>query len=52
MIVGIQFKFLYEMGEVYLKIKSDDDKTFNKNVKKIKIINIIFYILSIIAFIV
>ncbi len=52
MIVGIQFKFLYEMREVYLKITSDDAKTFFENMKKIKPIQIIFYVLSVIAFIV
>ena len=38
MIVGIQFKFLYEMGEFYFKITSDDPKVYQINLKKIKAI--------------
>ena len=38
MIVGIQFIFLYDMGEVYFKITSDDPKVYQNNLKKIKAI--------------
>ena len=50
MIVVVQFKFLYEMGEVYIKISSDNPIAFQENFRKIKLLHLIFYIVVLISF--
>jgi hypothetical protein len=49
--IGIQFRFVYEMGEVYIKITSDDPQDSFKNQKALKYRFILLYSLEAALFI-
>ena len=44
--IGIQFRFVFEMGEVYIKITSDDPQDSFKNQKALKYRFILLYSLE------
>jgi hypothetical protein len=51
MMIAIQFQFVKEMGEVYIKITSDDPNHLQSNLKALKRKFILLFTLEFIAFV-
>lgn len=51
MMIAIQFQFVYEMGEVYIKITSDSPDELFQSLKALKTKFIILFTLEFIAFV-
>jgi hypothetical protein len=49
MMFVIQFQFVFEMGEVYIKITSDNPKQSSHNLRALKKHSIVVYFLSVVV---